>query len=71
MDYDTYILIDYENAQGINIDIIDEKVKIVIVIGGNKNKISVDLIQAAFAEGVLKRRVFFTGKAQRPGKTPG
>jgi hypothetical protein len=45
MDYDKYILVDYENAQGINIDIIDEKAKIVIVMGGNKNKISADLIQ--------------------------
>ncbi|MDR2467334.1 MAG: hypothetical protein LBD22_00015 [Spirochaetaceae bacterium] len=45
MDYDTYILVDYENVQDINTDIITEKIKMLIIVGENQKKISVSLIQ--------------------------
>ena len=45
MDYDKYIFVDYENVQDINIDIIDNKIKMLIIVGETQNKIPVDLIQ--------------------------
>jgi hypothetical protein len=45
MEYDKYILVDYENVQDINTDIIDNKIKMLIIVGENQNKIPVDLIQ--------------------------
>jgi hypothetical protein len=45
MDYDKYILVDYGSVQDINIDIIDEKIKMIIIIDDNQNKLSTDLIQ--------------------------
>jgi hypothetical protein len=45
MNYDKYIFLDYENTKDINIDIINEKVKMVIIIGENEDKIPVDLIK--------------------------
>ena len=45
MDYDKYILVDYENVQDINIDIIDKNIKMLIILGENQNKIPIDLIQ--------------------------
>ncbi|MDR2509774.1 MAG: hypothetical protein LBC77_03920 [Spirochaetaceae bacterium] len=45
MDYETYILVDYENVQDINTDIVHEKIKMLIIVGENQNKIPVSLIQ--------------------------
>jgi hypothetical protein len=45
MEYDKYILVDYENVQDINIDIIDDNVKMLIIVGENQNRIPIDLIQ--------------------------
>jgi hypothetical protein len=45
MDYDKYILIDYKNFHDINLDIIDEKTKIVIIFNETKNKLPINLIQ--------------------------
>jgi len=45
MDYEKYILVDYENVQDISIDIIDKKVKMLIIVGEIQNKIPIKLIQ--------------------------
>jgi hypothetical protein len=45
MEYDKYILVDYENVQDINTDVIDNNIKMLIIVGENQNKISIDLIQ--------------------------
>jgi hypothetical protein len=45
MDYDKYIFVDYENVQDINIDIIDNKIKMLIIVGETQNKIPINLIQ--------------------------
>jgi len=45
MDYDKYILVDYENVQDINIDIIGKNIKMLIIVGENQNKIPIGLIQ--------------------------
>jgi hypothetical protein len=45
MDFDKYILVDYENVQDINIDIIETNVKILIIVGENQNKIPINLIK--------------------------
>jgi len=45
MEYDKYIFLDYENIQDINLDIIDEKVKMVIIIDKNEIKMPVDLLK--------------------------
>ncbi|MDR2481577.1 MAG: hypothetical protein LBD07_04710 [Spirochaetaceae bacterium] len=45
MEYDAYILVDYENVQDINTDIINEKIKMLIIVGENQKKIPVSLIQ--------------------------
>ncbi|MDR3165351.1 MAG: hypothetical protein LBU13_07205 [Synergistaceae bacterium] len=45
MEYDKCILVDYENVQDINTDIIDNNVKMLIIVGENQNKIPIDLIQ--------------------------
>jgi hypothetical protein len=44
MEYSKYILVDYENVQDINIDIIGENIKMLIIVGENQNKIPIDLI---------------------------
>jgi hypothetical protein len=51
MDYDKYILVDYNNIQNINTDIIDEKIKMIIIIGENQKILPVDLIQKTQAYG--------------------
>jgi hypothetical protein len=45
MDYDKYVFLDYKNIRDIDIDSIDEKVKMVIIVDGNTNRIPVDLIK--------------------------
>jgi hypothetical protein len=45
MEYDTYILVDYENVQDINMDMLNEKTKMVIIVGENQHKIPLKLIQ--------------------------
>ena len=45
MDFDKYILVDYENVQDINIDIVNEKIKMLIIVGEAQNKIPINLIQ--------------------------
>jgi hypothetical protein len=45
MDYDTYIFVDYENVQDINIRLIDENIKMLIIVGENQNKIPLHVIQ--------------------------
>jgi len=45
MDYNKYIFVDYNNIQNINIDNIDENIKIIIIIGKNKKLLSIELIQ--------------------------
>jgi hypothetical protein len=45
MDYDKYILVDYEKVQDINLDIIDNGVKMLIIVGETQNKIPINLIQ--------------------------
>ena len=45
MDYNKYIFVDYNNIYNINIDNIDEKIKIIIIIGKNKKVLSIELIQ--------------------------
>jgi hypothetical protein len=45
MDYDKYIFVDYENVQDINIDIIENNIKMLIIVGENQNKIPINLIQ--------------------------
>jgi hypothetical protein len=45
MDYDKYILVDYENVQDINIDIIDRNIKMIIIVGEAQNKIPINSIQ--------------------------
>ena len=57
MDYDKYIFLDYENIQGINIDVIDENVKMVIIIDENRNKLPVDLIKKNTAFWKFNRMV--------------
>lgn len=42
--YETYILVDYENVQDINTDAINEKIKMLIIVGENQKKIPVSLI---------------------------
>jgi hypothetical protein len=44
MDYEKYILIDYDNVHNIKIDNINEKTKVLIIIG-KKNKIQLNLIK--------------------------
>jgi hypothetical protein len=51
MNYDKYILVDYNNIQNINIDIIDEKTKMIIIIGENQKIVPIDLIQKTQAYG--------------------
>jgi hypothetical protein len=45
MEYDKYILVDYENVQDINTDIIDSNMKMLIIVGANQRKIPIGLIQ--------------------------
>ena len=45
MEYEKYILVDYENVQDINTDIIDNNTKLLIIMGENQNKIPIELIQ--------------------------
>jgi len=45
IEYDIYIFLDYENIQDINIDIIDEKVKTVVILEKNESKTPVDLLK--------------------------
>jgi hypothetical protein len=47
MNYDKYILIDYENIHSINFDIIDKNTKVLIIVGENQNELPADLIQKA------------------------
>ena len=45
MEYETYILVDYENVQDINTGIINDKIKMLIIVGENQKKIPISLIQ--------------------------
>lgn len=45
MDYETFVLVDYENVQDINTDVINEKIKMLIIVGENQKKIPIALIQ--------------------------
>jgi hypothetical protein len=45
MEYDKFILVDYENVQDINADIIENNMKILIIVGESQNKIPIDLIE--------------------------
>jgi sporulation protein YlmC with PRC-barrel domain len=45
MEFDKLILVDYENVQDINTDIINQNVKMIIIVGENQNKIPIELIQ--------------------------
>ena len=45
MEYEKYILVDYENVQDINTDIINNNIKMIIIVGENQNKIPIELIQ--------------------------
>jgi hypothetical protein len=45
MEYDKFILVDYENVQDINADVIENNMKILIIVGESQNKIPIDLIE--------------------------
>lgn len=45
MDYESFILVDYENVQDINTDVITGKNKMLIIVGENQKKVPVSLIQ--------------------------
>jgi len=45
MEFEKYIFVDYENVQDINTNIISKNVKMLIIVGENQNKISIELIQ--------------------------
>ncbi|MDR1868108.1 MAG: hypothetical protein LBQ77_07580 [Treponema sp.] len=44
MIFEHYIFVDYENVQGVDLDSIDEKTKVLIFVGINQKKIPIDLI---------------------------
>jgi sporulation protein YlmC with PRC-barrel domain len=45
MKYDKYIFVDYENVQNMDLDIIDGKIKMLIIAGEHQNRIPISLIQ--------------------------
>jgi hypothetical protein len=51
MEYEKYILVDYENVQDIIVDIITDTVKMIVIVGENQNKIPVSLIQKTQPHG--------------------
>jgi hypothetical protein len=45
MDYDKYILVDYENIRDIDINVIDKKTKMIIIIREHQNELPINLIK--------------------------
>jgi hypothetical protein len=45
MEYEKFILVDYENVQDVNTDVINNNMKMLIIVGENQNKIPIELIQ--------------------------
>ncbi|ULQ59443.1 PIN domain-containing protein [Brucepastera parasyntrophica] len=62
--FEKYILVDYENVQDVQTDVINDTVKMIIIVGENQNKVPLSLIQQTQPYGNSIEWVRVSGKGR-------